>query len=135
MGKRGRPKMPPSFQEQMFQEAYGKWEASNYTDKQSWDAMFYRVHECCNAIGSKMLKGLYTSTFEDRVMDATIYIMKGIKEKHTHPSKLSSWCYWPTFNALQGKKAIKEDTELNLEDFLNTYQQSDESVESILDYL
>lgn len=113
---RGRPKAKPSEQELEFQNAYSKWVASG--DKSSYDVMWIRIRECCNALASKLLKGLYTSTFDDRVMDATIKCMENVI-KGEHPRKLSSYCYWPVVGAVWGPKAKKEDKEECYDNYLN----------------
>ena len=120
--RRGRKAASPSLQEEQFQNAYSKWEASGYLDGDAWNIMFYRVHEVCNAIASKMCMGIYNHMFEDRVMDATIYFMNRIYKEHIHPNKLSSWCYLGVKGYIYGAKQQREDKELSYESF---YSQED----------
>lgn len=115
MAKRGRKAAPPSEQELEFQDAFNKWEASGYSDKKSWDIMFYRVLEACKAIASTFCVGIYNPRFEERVMDAAIYFMNRIKEEHVHPNKLSSWCYLGVKGYIWGLKQQREDRELSFE--------------------
>lgn len=115
---RGRPKAKPSEQELEFQDAYSKWIADG--DKGSYEVMWIRVKECCNAIASKLLKGLYTSTFDDRVMDATMKCMEDIINGGVRPKKLSSYCYYPVLTAIWGLKARKEDREESYDNYLNS---------------
>ena len=112
---RGRKPAPPSLQEKQFQDAYDKWEASNYTDKRSWDIMFIRVNEACRAIASTFCVGIYNPMFEERVMDATLYFMNRIKKEHIRPAKLSSWCYLGVKGHLYGAKQVREDRELSFD--------------------
>lgn len=111
----GRNITPPSLQEQQFQEAFEAWQASDYTDKASWDKMFYRVNECCLAIAKGFCKDIYNPKLEERALDATIYYMERIKRDHIRPKKLSSWCYLGVKGYIQGIKQQREDQELSLE--------------------
>lgn len=122
---KGRPRKEPSEQELEFQTAYSKWIVDG--DKSSYKVMWIRVKECCNAIASKLLNGLYTSTFDDRVMDATMKCMEDIINGE-HPKKLSSYCYWPVVNAVWGPKAKKEDQEECYDNYINNITNEEECI-------
>lgn len=115
---RGRKCNPPSLQEQQFQEAFKRWEESDYTDLEAWHIMFHRVYECCFAIAQKMCMGVYNPKLLDRTMDAAIYYMNRIKNEHIHPRKLSSWCYLGTKGNIWGVKQQREDKEASYDEFV-----------------
>lgn len=118
---RGRPKLPPSEQELAFQEAFKKWEDSNYQDKEAWDIMFFRVIEVCLAIGKKIIKGVNCPQLEDRCMDAAIYFMERIKRDKIHPNKLVNWCYLGVKGFIYKPIYQREDREISLEGYLETH--------------
>lgn len=94
--------------EEEFQDALRLYRETE--DKQYWDIMYYRVYDCCHNIAAKKLIGvkLDPSVFEDRLMDATLYVMKRIKEG-LNPQKLSSYCYLCVIGRFFSKKAQFED--------------------------
>lgn len=114
---RGRTPLPLSEQEQAFQDAYQRWEDSNYTDKQAWDIMWFRVRECCHSIAKKLCTGVYNPHLEDRADEAVCYYMNRIKRDKIRPRKLSSWCYLGTKGMLYKRKYQYEDAEMSFESY------------------
>lgn len=108
----GRKSLPVSVQEQQFQDAFERWEGSGKVDKGAWDEMWLRVIECCRALALKIAPG--KPLVEERSLDGAILVMDRIVRLQTHPRKLSSYCYWPVREALQGPKVVREDMELQL---------------------
>lgn len=114
-------------QEEQFQSALKHYRL--YNDKRSYDIMFIRVYEACKANAKKLLKvSLDDMLFHDRLMRAVDICMTYITKEHYNkkrervppcdPIKLITFCYLPTLGAFFGPKAIKEDTELSYEVFV-----------------
>lgn len=116
--------MTPAEQEDMFQRAFDSWEASAYTDKESWDEMFFRVIEACTAIGKKLCTGINNPLLEERCMDAAIYYMGRIKKDHIRPKKLSSFCYYYTLGQIRGKDKQMVDREISWDDYIKSIDTS-----------
>lgn len=99
--------MSPKLQEALFQEAICNWERTR--DVIYWEQMWMRVLECCKALALKIAPG--KPLVEERSVDAAIKVMDRIERLNKHPNKLSSYCYWPVKEALQGPQAMHEDLE------------------------
>lgn len=110
--------------EKEFQDAYDKW--SETKEKKYWDIMFMRVIDCCHNIAAKKLVGVNIDPdeFENRYMDAAMYVMESIL-KGVHPSKLSSYCYLRVYKYLYDPKNQNYDKTLKV-DF------TDKSTETLL---
>lgn len=98
--------------EQKFQDAITHWVLNN--DKKSWDVMFNCIHFACSNIAKRIIseRSVKCRNLDDRIMDATIYCMEGIKNKNHRPNKLSAYCYLRTLCNLQSKYCIMEDREI-----------------------
>lgn len=98
-------------------------------DPNAYTELWLRVFNACYANGGKILKGIYTNTFEDRIMDATIkvmgYILAGNRkqDKPVDPKSLINYTYFPTLYALQGAPSMREDQELSYEEHFEKYEE------------
>lgn len=94
--------------EQEFQDALKKYRETG--EKKYWDCMYWRVADAVHNIAAKKLVGvkLDPDVFEDRCADATLYVMKRIKQG-LNPGKLSSYCYLCVIGRFYSEKARFED--------------------------
>ena len=111
--------LDPEEQEQRFQDAISKGDASNGTDKKAYEEIWLRVYEACKANASRICKGIHTDRFHDRLMDSVEIVIRYIIKEGKRPRKLITYCYLPTFGQFCGQKAIKEDEQKYLDDYYN----------------
>lgn len=102
--------MSPKEQEGLFQYYMNLWVETGL--KKYWDQMFLRVIECCRAIAIKKAPG--KRLLDERSLSAACIVMDRIERLKVRPNKLSSYCYWPVIECIQGKKAMYEDQELQI---------------------
>ena len=97
-----------------FQDAYQNWETTG--DKIYWWKMWECVQKACANVTRSIYKkrGVIVpdEKLEDVVTDATAYCMKMIKEKKTHPAKLSSYVYLRCVCFINDKKDIEYNTHI-----------------------
>ena len=101
--------LTPEEQEDRFQKALEHYR--QFKDKKSLDEIWLRVYEACKANASNICKGIYNSTFHDRLMDAVETVMRYIVTEGKNPVSLITYCYLPTFGKLCGLKQQREDNE------------------------
>lgn len=98
--------------EQKFQDAY---------NKKDWDTMWICVYFACLNIGKSKCNGIRVEDLEGKCLDATIKIMKRIKEG-IHPSRLSSYCYLFTIGELWSKKHRRwEEQSVSFDGYFDNY--------------
>lgn len=108
-------RLSPDEQEQIFQDAYDRWEI-NPNDKKALEIIWLRIYEACKANAKRILKvSISDDKFHDRLMDAVMTCYRYIVQEHKRPEKLGTYCYLPTLSAFCGYKAIREDKELSYE--------------------
>ena len=126
--------------EQKFQDSMAHWILNN--DNKSWDEMFNCIHFACSNIAKRIIseRSVKCHNLDDRIMDATIYCMEGIKNKNHRPNKLSAYCYLRTLCNLQSKYCIMEDREVTYsniseEELMNNkYQSINEDIIVLTEY-
>lgn len=95
--------------ESLFQKAY---------DSGDREEQFKCVFRVCYALVLKILRKRLTSIAEDLVydkaLDATIKIMDRIERLKTRPNKLTSYCYWPSYEACFGAKQKQFEDQIEL---------------------
>lgn len=86
------------------------------TQNMAWDKMFMLVINCCHNLAAKKLTGvtLDPDEFENRYMDAAMYVMEDIK-KGRRPQKLSSYCYLRVYKYLYDAKNQAYDRTLKVD--------------------
>lgn len=98
--------------EKGFQIALSKYR--QFGDRNSYEAMWSFVIDCCSNIAKKKLKGIKINDLHDKIMDSQADVMAKI-ESGQNPLKMSSFCYYPVINALYNKKVQREDKNLSVE--------------------
>lgn len=116
----------PKVQEEIFMAAYTRW--LKYGLDADWKIMWERVVQCCRAIA--IYKCPCFSLVDDRAMDASIHVMELLKRGYKPNSgSLSKFCSYPVTAALYGPKAVKEDSELGIDDNFLDENCSDEKAD------
>lgn len=116
--------------EKQFQDALAEYRATG--SKAAWDCMYFRVADAVHNIAAKKLVGvkLDPEVFEDRCADATLYIMKRIRQG-LDPGKLSSYVYLCVIGRFYSEKAKFEDRNIMYVDniFQTIEKQQQEELE------
>ena len=105
--------MTPQEQEERFQIALEHYREFN--DKKSLQEVWNRIYEACKANASNICRGIYNSTFHDRLMESVETVFRYIITEGRTPNKLLTYCYLPTFGKFCGIKQQKEDKEPSYE--------------------
>lgn len=102
--------------EDAFQRVQRKWKETG--DKESWEMMFILVQNCCRAIAKKKANGVGKTVpnLDEKILDATIMVMRDIKEKGREIEKLSSYCYMRVFATMYAKKTQNWEKLVSLEE-------------------
>lgn len=118
----------PKEAEAVFMKALAEWEATG--SNEAWRVIWERVVQCCRAIAIYKCPGF--PLVDDRAMDASIHVMELLKRGYKPNSgSLSKFCSYPVTAALYGPKAIKEDSELGIDDNFLDENCSDEKVDLV----
>lgn len=102
--------------EAAFQKCLKEYDSN--PNKKTWDPLWSYVYDACLNIGKSKCYGLRVQNLEDKCLDATMKVMKKIKEG-TRPEKLSSFCYLYVIGVIYNKKQIRIDREVDIDLFLN----------------
>lgn len=106
-----------------FQEALKKYRETG--EKKYWDIIYYRIYDCCHNIAAKKMVGVKIDPdiFEDRVMDATLYCLKRVKQG-LNPGKLSAYTYLCVIGRLYSDRAKFEDRNIEFYDNIFPYVEA-----------
>lgn len=96
--------------ESLFQNAY---------DSGDRDEQFKCVFRVCYALVLKILRKCLPNIVEDtfvydKALDATIKIVDRIGRLKARPNKLTSYCYWPSYEACFGNKQHQFEDQIEL---------------------
>ncbi len=116
--------------EVLFQEWQTRY-LNDRNNKTAYDKVWLYINDACKVSALKLLKGkgvkLADEKLNDRIMDATIDVMKHYNKPNFSIDKRSSFVYWKVYQAIFGAKAIKEDQEESLDAIEGTDDYNNEN--------
>lgn len=116
----------PTKQDLDFNRVFKEWQGTK--DKNLYNKMWFLVIDCCNNLGKRLVKrngvfGNRTSTLEERCMDAAIDTIRKLTDgKHNDIISLSAYCSsWVNYHCMYKQSNVAQDKELQLDAFLDEY--------------
>jgi len=116
----------PTKQDLEFTQVFKNWQKTK--DKELYDKMWFLVIDCCSNLGKRLIKkngifGSRTAALEERCMDAAIDTIRKLTDgKHNDIISLSAYCSnWVNYHCMYKQSNVAQDKELQLNAFLDEY--------------